>query len=96
MMKLKTTTYLSDTKNKTNNAMTKTPYKTVSSKAALKHGYVDVTDFYDTETESDMLDRAIETFRGAHIALVSDGGGERIQIWRKADEVKLASKERRY
>lgn len=77
--------------------MTQTPYKTVSLETATKHKYVAVTDYYnlDSEEERDMLDKAIHTFRGVAIALVADGP-ERIQIWRKKNEVEFSRGTRRY
>ena len=55
---------------------------------AKANDYDAVTAAYRVKTESDMLDKAIETFSGRAIALVSDDRGDTIQIWRKKSELK--------
>lgn len=68
--------------------MIKTQYNTVSSKIAKANEYDAVTSPYRVKTESDILNKAIETFYGRAIALVSDDMGDTIQIWRKKSELK--------
>ena len=61
---------------------------------AKQHGYASATNPYRIATESDMLDRAIETFHGRAIALVSDDMGDTVQIWRKKVELKFMGGDR--
>ena len=62
-------------------------YPTVSAKGAERHGYVPVTDDYDIDSREDMtlLDKAVEQFRGVHIAIVR--AGRRVAIWRRKGEL---------
>lgn len=62
-------------------------YPTVTQKGAEKHGYIPVTEDYDldSKTDRDLLDRAVDQFRGVRIAIVQ--AGRRVAIWRQKGEL---------
>jgi hypothetical protein len=64
-----------------------TQYETHTSYIARASGYTPISDDYDLEKESDLLEKALAQLGSVKYCLVSDNNLDTIAIWRKKEEV---------